>query len=102
MQTMNRRALLTAAPALLLTPGLGPAPAAASLSVEEQMQEHVAALMDFVKDGAPSEFPRMGDLWISSFGDGTFTFGGCAFAEGEFRNGDRYGRLKDGRWEAVT
>ncbi len=103
MQAINRRVVLTAAPALLLPPALLAAPAAVpSLSAEDQLQEHIAALMGFVKASAPAEFPRLGDLHIMNDGGGRLTVCGTAFAEGEYCRGDRYARLWFGRWEVLT
>ncbi len=103
MRAINRRAVLTAAPALLLpTAMLATQTPAAPASVEDQMQQHVAALMDFVRASAPAEFPRIGDLHIMNDWSGRRTLCGTAFPEGEFRAGDRYARLRDGPWEVVT
>lgn len=103
MPAINRRALLTAAPALLLPPALLAAPAAVpNLSAEDQVQEHIAALMGFVKASAPAEFPQLGDMHIMNDGGGRLTLCGAAFAKGEHRRGDRYARLNGGRWAVVT
>jgi hypothetical protein len=98
---MQRRSFLASASASLGAIAL-PASAASpatSLSIQEQIQDHVEALMALLESCALPDFPKVQTAFILGE-SGRWTVGGVAFGRGEFKSGGLVARFVDSeRWE---